>query len=120
MSLTKHEQQQLWDSILTFNMQKYLTVSSRLFQTSQLAPKSIPFKLYIMEADGRFQVLQELVSPIRDENTLNLVSDLLKMFTQDYNAVLIHGIRIPGETPLLWLCTRLHYLDYFLHLIACL
>ena len=122
-SLTVSEQNDLWDGLLSDNMEQYHKVNEKL--TGQIDNlKSLSVR--ICRPNQPF--LQLPVSPLQEDKTpttlLHCLKSLLpKEFPQDKDdsfdfKVLIQGISVPFETPMFWLSSYFSHPDNFLYIIV--
>ncbi|KAI8994469.1 autophagy protein Apg5-domain-containing protein [Pilobolus umbonatus] len=118
MNMSKRDQTQLWESVITDQCDTFWTVNRHLVDSIPI--KNIPLRIYLSETSP---VIQELVSAedASDED-YTIGSVIMKMIPPiapliDSISILLHGVEIPPETPIEWACTNLIYLDNFLHVV---
>eukprot|EP00013_Stygamoeba_regulata_P021314 CAMPEP_0177661708 /NCGR_PEP_ID=MMETSP0447-20121125/18853_1 /TAXON_ID=0 /ORGANISM="Stygamoeba regulata, Strain BSH-02190019" /LENGTH=363 /DNA_ID=CAMNT_0019167129 /DNA_START=31 /DNA_END=1122 /DNA_ORIENTATION=+ len=122
-SLTSSQQIQLWQAVSKGDFDSYLEVNDRLWP-SQV--KHLPIRVLRRNSLPTVQLPFEPYRVDGQENTvagaLHLVDSALFpdpcACGSDWN-VLVHGIAIPLETPLLWLCRNLSYPDNFVYIVLC-
>ncbi|KAI8823435.1 autophagy protein Apg5-domain-containing protein [Fimicolochytrium jonesii] len=135
MGLSKNDQTQLWDALVSHNYNAFWDVNSQLVTQENSIPKYIPLRIHIL---GR-AVIQEPVPSVDDnldkEYSLHdvlgrLIPDVFGGGPEDAAeggfapsaerkpAAILHGIVIPLDTPILWLSRNCSYPDGFLHFVV--
>jgi autophagy-related protein 5 len=118
MNLTKKDQTQIWNSLLTDNYEQYVEIRQKITDEKV---KFIPLKVYALELSTTFQ---DLFPAFKDaENSQTLESALKIIFDPvgfgfSSSIFLLHGVKIPLNTPLVWLSENMSYSDTFLHLVC--
>ncbi|WAR08600.1 ATG5-like protein [Mya arenaria] len=97
---------------------QFWPINKKLMEnTDEESIKYIPFRIYQSETG----FIQKLFRPFSEEGQEHTLDDLIKHVLPDLDEdgnkrVLIQGIEVPGETPILWLSEHLSYPDNFLHI----
>ncbi|KAI5838595.1 autophagy protein Apg5-domain-containing protein [Morchella snyderi] len=122
MNLTKAESTGLWDSLQSYDFDKYWSVYDKLISPISTPTRNIPLRVYIPGTGSR--VIQRPVPPLqasRDHHTVGTALHLFvpELFPSQRVCVLakpvIHGVVIAMGTPLIDLMREAVYPDGFLH-----
>ncbi|TPX53939.1 hypothetical protein PhCBS80983_g06104 [Powellomyces hirtus] len=137
MGLSKQDQTQLWDSLVSHSFEEFWHVNSQLLVSENTWPRYVPLRIYV----PGLPVIQEPIPSIDEETdqpyTLRhvLASVLPQYFKPraDGDAsrrgsvdsmkrapdavALLHGIEAPLGVPLVWLSQNCSYPDNFLHIV---
>ncbi|KAI8982145.1 autophagy protein Apg5-domain-containing protein [Mycotypha africana] len=138
MNLSKKDSKQLWQGVVLdafedfHNVNKNLRSSSGLLSpSSSPASKNIsnnriryvPLKIYL---PNNCPVIQELISfsGHQDESASPTIQDILKQAIPELTfpldsklTIMLHGIEVPLDTPIVWAYENLAYADNFLHMV---
>jgi len=143
-SMQRKDHKQLWNGLINDRFEQFWTVNRRLMENcGEDAIKYIPFRLYLPRNSPDPTnsppnaiapiFMQRLCEPFRSsdeaengskmaENGAKMtLGDLMRKFAGEFSdsskfRVISHGILVPFETPMLYMCLNLHYPDNFLHL----
>lgn len=115
--MQKKEHKQMWMGLVHDKFDQFWPINRRLMEHSgDDMFKYIPFRIYY--CDHPF--VQKLFRPHAEEGQEHTLDDLLKFafpdLDDDKQKVLIHGIELPRDTPVLWLSEHFSYPDNFLHI----
>lgn len=118
MNLTKSEQLALWDGLWTQSFDKYWVIFQKIFTDDLATCKHLPWKFYFKADDANTH--REVVSGLLQDSPGAVLEDLMKEIighdVADYQAI-IHGIKIPLETPVIWISRNLISHDGFVHCV---
>ncbi|KAI7874716.1 autophagy protein 5 [Lichtheimia hyalospora FSU 10163] len=123
MNLSKNDQTQLWQSLLSDQYEEFWKVNNNLVGVVENELRYIPLRIYL--PDG-CPVIQEPVSYIEEgyERSLGqvlgeILPDIFPPSENEHTGYpVIHGITLPLDTPIAWASLNLSYADHFLHLIV--
>lgn len=121
MSLSKINQAQLWESLISRNFDKFWEVNSDLLQGENGQPiKAIPFKIYLPNS----VVCMKNIPPTDQNGKEKTLGDILttclpEIFKEGKKpTILIHGISPPLSAPALWLSSNFSCQDNILHIVV--
>ena len=106
MSLSKSDQNDLWNGLIQNDFTKFTNISNPFLSSTY---KQIPFRIYSSTSP---MIIQE---PVSGENTLGEVLD--KLVGEKEGECWIHGIVPELDIGFDWLSRNLAYPDGFLHLV---
>lgn len=131
MDLSKRDQMQLLDGLVTNSFEKFSAILSVI--TSASGVKAIPMRFYMVSDDEdsgtwQFYVTQAPVSPTKkDSSAPNTLADAFRTCYEiaESQSTFIntcvcvsHGVDIPWDTPVSWLADNMIYADCFLHIMV--
>ncbi|XP_052807258.1 autophagy protein 5-like [Mya arenaria] len=117
-SMQKKDHKNMWMGVVNDRFDQFWPINKKLMEnTDEESIKYIPFRIYQSETG----FIQKLFRPFSEEGQEHTLDDLIKHVLPDLDEdgnkrVLIQGIEVPGETPILWLSEHLSYPDNFLHI----
>ncbi|XP_060572782.1 autophagy protein 5-like [Ruditapes philippinarum] len=116
--MQKKDHKQMWMGLVHDKFDQFWPINKRLMEnTGDDMFRYIPFRIY--QIDRPF--IQQLLKPHSEEGHEHTLEDLLKLALPDLGEskdqkILIQGIEVPLDTPLLWLSEHFSYPDNFLHI----
>lgn len=111
-SMSRKDHETLWASLCEGDFDKF----NRVNQLLTRAPvQAIPIRVHMLND----KILQRLIPchVKNEENRESLVSDVLKEFK--VRSVILNGIAVDSDTPLVWIFQHLAFADNFLHFVEC-
>ncbi|XP_045197350.2 autophagy protein 5-like [Mercenaria mercenaria] len=116
--MQKKDHKQMWMGLVHDKFDQFWPINKRLMEnTGDDMFRYIPFRIY--QIDRPF--IQLLFKPHSEEGNEHTLEDLLKFALPDLDEsknqkVLIQGIEVPTDSPVLWLSEHFSYPDNFLHI----
>jgi len=117
MCLSLDDQSLLWDSLCNLSFKDFWSINSKLLVNTPWS--NISARIYFNNT-----VIQERFAEVNEENiTLkDLITSWCPEVLNDNNnnedySIILHGLNIPLDTPLLWLGQYLSYPDNWLHIV---
>uniref|UniRef100_A0A6A7FTN3 Autophagy protein 5 n=2 Tax=Hirondellea gigas TaxID=1518452 RepID=A0A6A7FTN3_9CRUS len=123
-TLGMKDRKQLWQGLITDKFSQFLGINQKLMDSSgSMAFRNIPFRLHGLPAPTDSSVLlpavMRLQKPFTDDNQPLLLSHLIEDTLADLikpdDVLVVQGVVLPRDTPLLWMSQHLSCPDNFLH-----
>uniref|UniRef100_A0AC34QXI0 Autophagy protein 5 n=1 Tax=Panagrolaimus sp. JU765 TaxID=591449 RepID=A0AC34QXI0_9BILA len=119
-AMKSDEHEQLFQSIVNDKFDDFWTVNKKLMEVSDPKMNTVPMRFYY-----GLEPFRQILVPVENssETETNVLSTVLKKVFPEFEtannlAVISHGILVPLDSPILWLCKNFSYPDNFVHLVV--